>query len=118
MDRQQFARRLKQARISAEKSAPDVAAHLEMKVKAFYHWETGVALPDVLRFKAMARFYGVNPDLILSGAMRKQFTEELEMAIARLDVKDARRLEAVMRAHLGMDALPVVVKGKTGTNPP
>lgn len=106
LDRQQIAKRLKDARKLKKMSAQQVADHLGIGIKGFYHWESGAAMPDLIQLKVLARLYQASTDMLLFGSNFALLTEELEVMLHRLDKKALLKVENIVRASLDMDQLP------------
>lgn len=116
LDRQQIAKRLKDARKLKKLSAQQVADHLGMGIKGFYHWESGAAMPDLIQLKVLARLYQASTDMLLFGSNFGLLTDELEVMLARLDQKELLKVENIVRASLDMEQLqapaPIAAKRK------
>lgn len=60
-----FGMRLRSAREGAAKTQEDVAARFGVTDKTVSAWETGRGMPDALRLRDLAKFYGVSADSLL-----------------------------------------------------
>lgn len=78
-ERLELARRLKESRIGRHLEQKEVVAKLvqdhgiEIKIKAFYHWETGTSMPNLLQMRALCELYQTTADAILFDKPNWQF---------------------------------------------
>lgn len=69
-----------------------VADELYLSAKAISRWETGEGLPDINIISAVAEFYGVTVDEILSGERKNTQREQTQQTIALKSNNNARVL--------------------------
>ncbi|KQP39664.1 hypothetical protein ASF44_07985 [Pseudorhodoferax sp. Leaf274] len=79
-----------------------------MKPKAFYHWESGHATPDIFKLKTLARLYGMTLDEVVTGESDWPLAGVSLAKIQRLDQADKVRLETAILLAAATIQLDVV----------
>ncbi|MCL1874186.1 MAG: helix-turn-helix domain-containing protein [Clostridiales bacterium] len=62
-----LANRLRDLRLNARKTMQELSEGLEVSVNTIYRWEHNVSVPRKVNLAAIAGFYGVELDWLLSG---------------------------------------------------
>lgn len=106
-------RRIRSARIQVGLSQSALATRLDLSSGAITQWETGRAMPEPDKFKALAEALGVEPGWLLTGdepdeIVRAQTTSEQEMLVLMRKIGPDEQAHAihVMKALSSTPAQP------------
>lgn len=111
-ERKEIGNRLRAARESSGVPAETLAKEVGRTVQAYYHWETGNAMPTVDQLRILCRLMEVSADFILSGVAQWPFELFQPEDYARLSDVERKDIEnaiagAIQRAKKPIRPKPI-----------
>jgi transcriptional regulator with XRE-family HTH domain len=104
-ERKEFGARLAGARIQAGKTQLDVAKWFDINKATVSAWETGLGLPDALRFRSLVKLYKTTADALLWDSAVSY--EAMQMAAVYENLSPSKRiLLTLLSKSLVEDGVP------------
>jgi len=109
MEADTFDSKLKEVRLAAKRSVPEVSAHLtalgyKASEKTIYSWESGRSRPTIDIFLEMCAFYGLNEILPVFGYSKEKAPPDLGEAKHEAELLDKYR-QLTLRDQAAVDTL-------------